>query len=163
MAKREPIVKNKGEGPDNLMIEGAGEFNGRPDGKTSGRGMLGLISAIPPAPNLPNVRGVRMLAPTVPSLRPSGIDAAEQSLPPIGLPDEERARDAGGHALEDEGDEHSSNSDEPAEESDDPEPARQLQSAEPEGKPVWVRFATLLIIALALGSIPVLAALLTGD
>lgn len=75
------------EDSERLVIEGASAFKGRPDGKVHGRGMLGLVSAIPPAPKLPNVRGVRMLAPTIPSERPGRTDWG-LDITPLGLPDE---------------------------------------------------------------------------
>jgi len=175
MAKREPIVKNKDDAPGGLVIEGAGEFNGRPDGKTSGRGMLGLVSAIPPAPNLPNVRGVRMLAPTVPSIRPS--EAGDEPpaplgiepLAPIGLPDEERARDAEGdvapperRAAETEPLGEMSSGPAEIEVSERALEAPAEETTDSDEPAAGARLGTLLLVVLALAAIPAMYSMFSG-
>lgn len=149
MARRQPIANDEKDEPDRLILDGPGEFKGRPDGKISGRGMLGLVSAIPPAPKIPNIKGVRMLAPTVMSDRPGPMPTpeAEAEAAPLGLPDDTLGDDLA------------------------PEPTRskrkrrntgEVLTQQVEGKPAWIVIAVLVAIVVALATIPVVHEALSG-
>ena len=160
----------KSDSSDELVIdgpiEGAGEFHGRPDGKTSGRGMLGLISAIPPAPKLPTVKGVRMLAPTIPSERPSRMEPSDRAPTPMGLPDEEHGRDAEGSPAKQPssdsfGEANIAGSDSvPHAQPAGADSAEDTEDGD-DDRPAWLRFTTLLLLAIAVASIPVVHSALT--